>query len=123
MCLAGAPDGDLEGPGPLAGCVTLAHSDSISLPVVHVPIPAPSPSWCAGHCKVLCAREVMPPQSLALLLLGIRLVPRGTTGVLPPHLRGQNVPGELRPLQGWATSCVRLAGRSFDLLFDVEAGG
>lgn len=39
-----------------------------------------SPLWCAVHCKVLWAQEVIPPRSLALLLLGIQLVP----SVLPP---------------------------------------
>lgn len=27
------------------------------------------------------------------------------------------------PAPGWATCCVQMAGRSFDVFFDVEAGG
>lgn len=130
MCLGGALGRDLEGLGPLAGCVTLAHSHSLSSPVVHVAVLALSSSGPAVHRQVLCVRERMPPHSLALFLLGIQPVPRGYhEGPLSSPLRvkcaqeSHACPGAgLCVVWGWALCCVRMAGRSFDLLFDVEAG-
>lgn len=123
MCLGGAPDRDLKAPGPLASCATLACSSSFSLPLVHMAVLALSPLWCAAHCKVLWAREMMPPCSLALLLLGIQLVPSVLPPPPPSPLRVKCVQESHARSRTRLRSCVWMAGRSFDVFFDVEAGG
>lgn len=125
MCLGRAPGRGLRGLSPLASHVTLAHPDSIGLPVAHISVLALPISWGAVHCEVLRAWEMMPPCRLVLLSMGIQLVPMSYHLPAPSSLltsegeKGQRATSG--PGLGYVP-CVWVAVRSFEILFDVEAG-